>query len=141
MHANVVAQEEVSCFHVDGELVVQNLELLIGRRRESVHDVAVIYIHDQVDASIVRENLVKITRIVLRLLELLNLSQLLHQRAIPDATCVGLPVQRSLETPNQGYSTNHRPFTRRRARRGGTRVNDFALELSLQIGSFDIKGV
>ena len=70
MHANVVAQEEVSWFHVDGELVVQNLELLIGRRRESVHDGAVIYIHDQVDASIVREDLVEITRIVLRLLEL-----------------------------------------------------------------------
>ena len=74
MNDNIIAEEESSRLDVNGERGMQQIKFCIGKVGIVVHDIAIINIHDEVHARAVGEELPKVARIILRLMEQLHLA-------------------------------------------------------------------
>ena len=79
-------------------------ELVISKGRRSVNYVAIVNIHDKVNAAAVGKEFAKIARVIFRLRELLHIYELLDKRAIPNSPSISLAIQRGFKPPNDGNS-------------------------------------
>ena len=94
---DVIAQEVLSWLAGKSKLVVQLLKLFDCQIFGVGDHVAIVDIHENVDALAIREQLAEVAWVKLGLLEALR-AELLHQGAVPDTARIRLAIQRQYMT-------------------------------------------
>merc|ERR1712176_1642421 len=64
---NVISQEESRRFDINGEAVVQALQLSISQISAGIHTVTIIHVHNEVHSRAISQNLEEIARVTQRL--------------------------------------------------------------------------
>eukprot|EP00965_Chrysotila_dentata_P214664 6188312-Pleurochrysis_carterae.AAC.2 len=119
------------------EAISKDAQVVVRLHRSGVGHPAVFHVQHQVDAMSVKVLLVEVARFELRLGEPLYLHKLFLGRAMPDPTRVCLAVGRFEKFPYDWYAAIVEEALVRR--RSNINFAVVALELSLQVGGFDVE--